>query len=155
MSETPDVPPAVDPLVMSDVLGHFASGVTVVAVPTGELRTKPRALNAALPFADGAFTVIFDAEDRPEPDQLRRALAAFDLSVVDGGVDGAGWLTRLSSRLSIWWDTWVIDGAVRLSSWSIKMLSWPACMLQSGRLQGYAFSILVGVLAFFGYYLTR
>jgi cellulose synthase/poly-beta-1,6-N-acetylglucosamine synthase-like glycosyltransferase len=40
-------------------------------------RTKPKALNAALPFARGAVLAVFDAEDRPEPDQLRRAVAAF------------------------------------------------------------------------------
>ena len=40
-------------------------------------RTKPKALNAALAFATGTFTVIYDAEDRPEPDQLRRAVEAF------------------------------------------------------------------------------
>jgi glycosyltransferase XagB len=42
--------------------------VTVVAVPAGGPRTKPKALNVALPFARGSFTVIYDAEDRPEPD---------------------------------------------------------------------------------------
>lgn len=46
------------------------------APPVGP-RTKPKALNSALPFARGAYTVIYDAEDRPEPDQLRRALDAF------------------------------------------------------------------------------
>jgi cellulose synthase/poly-beta-1,6-N-acetylglucosamine synthase-like glycosyltransferase len=40
-------------------------------------RTKPKALNCALPFARGSFTVIYDAEDRPEPGQLRAALDAF------------------------------------------------------------------------------
>jgi cellulose synthase/poly-beta-1,6-N-acetylglucosamine synthase-like glycosyltransferase len=48
----------------------------VVAPPTGP-RTKPKALNVALPFARGTFTVIYDAEDRPEPGQLRQALDAF------------------------------------------------------------------------------
>lgn len=51
--------------------------VTVIPVPAAGPRTKPKALNVALPFARGAFTVIYDAEDRPEPDQLRRALHAF------------------------------------------------------------------------------
>ena len=51
--------------------------VTVIAVPAGGPRTKPKALNVALPFARGHFTVIYDAEDRPEPDQLRHALQAF------------------------------------------------------------------------------
>jgi NADH-quinone oxidoreductase subunit L len=84
-----------------------------------------------------------------------RALGAFDRTIVDGGVNGAGWLTRFSSRLSIWWDTWIIDGAVRASSFFVRMLSFPACILQTGRVQGYAFCILVGVLAFLGYYVTR
>jgi cellulose synthase/poly-beta-1,6-N-acetylglucosamine synthase-like glycosyltransferase len=48
----------------------------IVAVDDGP-RTKPKALNCALPFARGSFTVIYDAEDRPEPDQLRAALDAF------------------------------------------------------------------------------
>jgi cellulose synthase/poly-beta-1,6-N-acetylglucosamine synthase-like glycosyltransferase len=51
--------------------------ITVLPVPNGGPRTKPKALNVALPFARGAITVIYDAEDRPEPDQLRCALQAF------------------------------------------------------------------------------
>ncbi len=51
--------------------------VTVIPVPNGGPRTKPKALNVALPFAQGTFTTVYDAEDRPEPDQLRRALQAF------------------------------------------------------------------------------
>ena len=48
----------------------------VTAPPLGP-RTKPKALNAALPFAHGSFTAVYDAEDVPEPDQLRRALDVF------------------------------------------------------------------------------
>jgi cellulose synthase/poly-beta-1,6-N-acetylglucosamine synthase-like glycosyltransferase len=51
--------------------------VTVVPVPPGEPRTKPKALSVALPLARGAYTVIYDAEDRPDPDQLRCAVRAF------------------------------------------------------------------------------
>src|SRR5204863_900130 len=40
-------------------------------------RHKPKALNAALPFALGTFIVVYDAEDRPEPDQLQRSVEAF------------------------------------------------------------------------------
>jgi cellulose synthase/poly-beta-1,6-N-acetylglucosamine synthase-like glycosyltransferase len=49
----------------------------IVIVPAYGPRTKPKALNAALAFARGTFTVVYDAEDRPEPNQLRRALDAF------------------------------------------------------------------------------
>ena len=74
---------------------------------------------------------------------------------MDGGVNGAGWLTRFLATLSAWWDTWVIDGAVRLGSFLVKMLSYPMCILQSGRVQGYAFFVVIGVLVFFGYYVVR
>ncbi|MBK1623039.1 hypothetical protein CKO32_05620 [Afifella marina DSM 2698] len=49
----------------------------IVAVPPQEPRTKPKALVYGLPFATGRLVVVYDAEDRPEPDQLRKAAAAF------------------------------------------------------------------------------
>jgi len=54
--------------------------LAVIPVPPAGPRTKPKALNVALPFARGTFTVVYDAEDRPLPDQLRRALQAFRAS---------------------------------------------------------------------------
>jgi glycosyltransferase XagB len=56
-----------------DLPAHFH----VVIVPAGEPRTKPRALNYALQFATGDLVAIYDAEDRPEPDQLMKAAAHF------------------------------------------------------------------------------
>ncbi|MBM3528096.1 MAG: glycosyltransferase [Alphaproteobacteria bacterium] len=49
----------------------------IAIAPVRGPRTKPKALNAALQFVRGTFVAVYDAEDRPEPDQLRRALAAF------------------------------------------------------------------------------
>jgi glycosyltransferase XagB len=54
-----------------------AAGLRAIAVPAAAPRTKPKACNYALQFAGGEFVVVFDAEDRPEPDQLRKAVAAF------------------------------------------------------------------------------
>ena len=45
----------------------------VVVAPPGLPRTKPRALNVALQLARGEYTVVYDAEDIPEPRQLRLA----------------------------------------------------------------------------------
>jgi NADH-quinone oxidoreductase subunit L len=83
------------------------------------------------------------------------ALSRFDAKVVDGGVNGSAWLTRLSSRVLIWWDTWVIDGAVRAASFAVKVMSYPVRLLQTGMVQSYALFILFGVLIFFSYYLFR
>jgi glycosyltransferase XagB len=49
----------------------------VLIVPQGKPQTKPRALNYALQFARGELLTIYDAEDIPEPQQLRIAAAAF------------------------------------------------------------------------------
>lgn len=55
----------------------------ILTVPPGDPRTKPRALNAALPFATGDLLVVYDAEDAPEDDQLLRAAALFHGSTPD------------------------------------------------------------------------
>jgi NADH-quinone oxidoreductase subunit L len=82
-------------------------------------------------------------------------LSRFDQKVVDGGVNGAGWLTRVTSKVSMWWDTWVIDGAVRLSSFGVKLSSYPVRILQTGSVQAYALVFVLGVGAVFAYYMVR
>lgn len=76
--------------------------MSVVVVPEGCPRTKPRALNYALSRAAGDLVVVYDAEDLPEPDQLRRAAAALAgnprLGCVQARLnvlnDSETWLTR-------------------------------------------------------------
>jgi NADH-quinone oxidoreductase subunit L len=73
--------------------------------------------------------------------------------VIDGlGVDGAGWLTRFASRVSIWWDTWIVDGLVNLSARIVWLFSYPVRMAQTGLVSNYALLIVLGVLLFLGYY---
>ncbi|HET9065407.1 MAG TPA: glycosyltransferase [Gemmatimonadales bacterium] len=51
--------------------------IRFLVVPAGELHTKPMACNVGLLYAKGEFLVVLDAGDRPEPDQLRKAVVAF------------------------------------------------------------------------------
>lgn len=51
-----------------------------ITVPPGAPKTKPRALNVGLARARGEYVVVYDAEDQPDPDQLRMAVAAFRTS---------------------------------------------------------------------------
>ena len=53
------------------------SWVEVVIVPDAQPKTKPRACNHGLAQARGEFLVIYDAEDRPEPQQLKQAVRAY------------------------------------------------------------------------------
>ncbi len=52
--------------------------VRLVIVPDAAPKTKPKACNVGLLLARGELLVIYDAEDRPDPDQLRKAVAAFE-----------------------------------------------------------------------------
>jgi cellulose synthase/poly-beta-1,6-N-acetylglucosamine synthase-like glycosyltransferase len=56
-----------------DLPAHFET----VVVPAGLPQTKPRALNYGLRFAAGELLAIYDAEDIPEPQQLRLAAESF------------------------------------------------------------------------------
>ena len=82
-------------------------------------------------------------------------LAKFDLGVVDGGVNGVGWFTRMSAELSRLWDIWIIDGSVNVLAFFVKILSWPARIVQTGLVQNYAWFITAGLLVFMVYYLVR
>ena len=85
---------------------HLPPPFRTVIVPEGGPRTKPKALNYALQLARGDYVVVYDAEDRPEPDQLRRALAMFrrgppqlgcvqaQLNVYNATGPRASWFTR-------------------------------------------------------------
>lgn len=68
-------------------------GFRIVDLPPGTPRTKPRALNVGLFLASGELVTIYDAEDRPEPDQLRLAAARF--------ADAPDRLACLQARLAI------------------------------------------------------
>lgn len=49
----------------------------VFPIPVSNPRTKPKACNVALAGSGAEFLVIYDAEDRPEPDQIKKAVKAF------------------------------------------------------------------------------
>jgi NADH-quinone oxidoreductase subunit L len=86
--------------------------------------------------------------------QMGSALSAFDATVIDGGVNGAGWFTRGTSSISMLWDSWIIDGAVRAVGFATKLLSFPMRMIQTGFVQNYALTIVAGLLVL-GYYFLR
>ncbi len=49
----------------------------IVIVPQSMPQTKPKACNYALKFVKGEYVVIYDAEDRPEVDQLKKVYLGF------------------------------------------------------------------------------
>ena len=87
---------------------------TIVLVPKDGPRGKPKACNYGLMHARGEYVVIFDAEDRPEADQLKKAFAAFqssepDIACVQGRLNfynpEQNLMTRwFTAEYSMWFD---------------------------------------------------
>lgn len=95
----------------------------VVIVPEGQVKTKPRALNHALDHARGAIVGIYDAEDAPEPDQLKKVVERFqrsgpDVACLQGMLDyynpRTNWLSRCFTIEYAGWFRLILPGLARL-----------------------------------------
>ena len=95
----------------------------LITVPQGRLRTKPRALNLALDCARGSIIGIYDAEDAPDPDQLRIVAAYFamapaDLACLQARLDfynpRGSWIARCFTMEYALWFRLVLPGLGRL-----------------------------------------
>jgi NADH-quinone oxidoreductase subunit L len=77
----------------------------------------------------------------------------FDRRVVDGAVNGTGWLTIVGSWFSGLTDKHLVDGAVNLVARACEEASFGFRKLQTGLVQNYALLMLFGVFAFVSIYL--
>ncbi|MCC7425652.1 MAG: glycosyltransferase [Alphaproteobacteria bacterium] len=95
----------------------------IIRVPRSMPQTKPKACNYALTFARGEYCVVFDAEDKPEPDQLKKVVATFRMLPPEYVClqcrlnyynREENWLTRLFTLdYSLWFD-FMLPGLQRL-----------------------------------------
>jgi cellulose synthase/poly-beta-1,6-N-acetylglucosamine synthase-like glycosyltransferase len=101
-------------------LPHWAH---VLTVPADTLQTKPRAMNYALPFCTGSLIGIYDAEDRPDPDQIDKVAAHFmaapaRVAAVQCNLDfyntEANWLSRCFTIEYAAWFRVIMRGMQRL-----------------------------------------
>jgi NADH-quinone oxidoreductase subunit L len=80
---------------------------------------------------------------------LGEASSWFDVHVVDGAVNAAGWITRLTATISSWWDKWIIDGiGVNGPAILARLLSYPFKLVQWGLVQWYALLMVIGLVYF-------
>lgn len=95
----------------------------IIVVPNLKPKGKPKALNVGLAAAVGAYSVIYDAEDRPDPDQLLKAVAAFrasgeDVACVQARLyfwnEDSTWVTRFYWAEYVVHFEWVLPGLARL-----------------------------------------
>lgn len=80
-------------------------------------------------------------------------LWTFDRTVVDGAVNGSGWVTIFSSWISHLADKHLVDGLVNLVGTLLHEASFRFRRLQTGLIQNYALLMVFGVFAFISVYL--
>lgn len=99
------------------------AGMQAINVPSGTLKTKPRAMNYALDFTSGAVIGVYDAEDAPDRDQLYKVARRFTqsddkLACLQGVLSfynpRAGWLARCFSFEYAGWFRIMLPGLQRL-----------------------------------------
>jgi glycosyltransferase XagB len=95
----------------------------IIVVPEGQVKTKPRALNHALDHVRGSIVGVYDAEDAPEPDQIRKVLAHFrrtgpEVACLQGVLDyynpRTNWLSRCFTIEYAGWFRLILPGIARL-----------------------------------------
>ena len=94
-----------------------------IYVPPSHPRTKPKACNYGLNFCRGEYVTIYDAEDYPESDQLKKALLAFrngppELICVQAALNyfnaNENYLTRMFTLEYSYWFDYLLPGLYRL-----------------------------------------
>ncbi len=95
----------------------------VIVVPDGTVKTKPRALNYALDHCRGSIVGIYDAEDAPEPDQIRKIVGRFhqrgpEVVCLQGQLDyynpRSNWLARCFTIEYASWFRMFLPGIERM-----------------------------------------
>jgi NADH:ubiquinone oxidoreductase subunit 5 (subunit L)/multisubunit Na+/H+ antiporter MnhA subunit len=105
-----------------------------------------------LSFNKWYWDYLLDVKGIQAAKSFNDTLWSVDSELVDGGVNGAGWLTRFWSKVSGWWDKWVIDLAVNATGWITRAGSIILRSFQTGLWQNYALLFVIGLFIILAIY---
>jgi NADH-quinone oxidoreductase subunit L len=87
---------------------------------------------------------------------LARGVFQFDSKVVDGGVNGTAWLTRLSSKITGGTDKYFVDGLVNaIADFVVRLMSPIVRAAQTGLTANYALVMVIGLLLAVAFYVVK
>ena len=140
--------------VMIACIGIAAAYRFYVLVPETAERLKERFAGAHTLLHNKYYVdELYDATFVKGTMKSAFGLWGFDRRVVDGAVNGSGWMTVFASWISGLFDRYVVDGAVNLVGRSSEESSFVFRRIQTGLIQNYALLMLAGVCAFVSIYL--
>ena len=112
-------------------------------------------------YVDELYDYLFTGRRKLGPVRLGAMglgedLWKFDANVIDGTVNGAGWITRMTGTVSTLWDKWIIDGLlVNGVAIVTRLISYPVRLVQWGLVQWYALVMVAGLVGFVFYYVVK
>ena len=99
------------------------------------------------------FDELYDATAVAGMLGIARVLAWFDGTIVDGIVNGAGWLTKLVSVFSGKFDSYVVDGLVNFTAYFAGLLGLSIRKVQTGKVQTYMIFAIIGFMVLLALYI--
>ncbi|MEE8408630.1 MAG: NADH-quinone oxidoreductase subunit L, partial [Myxococcota bacterium] len=139
----------------SVVLGLLMFGVATWLYRDGKNPLPQKLLDNPSSILRGAHELVFNKYYVDEiydwfiirrARQVAQVLYGFDQKVIDGIVDGAGFVTRTFARIDGAIDALVVDGLVNLIGLGTTAIGRQVRRLQTGRIQTYLGGALVGAL---------
>src|SRR5207244_3966867 len=151
-----------NPIIWNPVTHSFGTEPTGVVVKT-ELKPLPPNTDltseGALPYGYMGFNLAEAVEKRLGGKTAAEWLfivISFDSKVVDGGVNGSAWLTRLSSLITGGTDKYFVDGLVNaIAGFVVGLMSPIVRAAQTGFTQNYALVMVIGLLVAVALYLVK
>mgnify|MGYP003409109553 CR=1 FL=1 len=80
---------------------------------------------------------------------MTASLRWVDNTIVDGVVNGAGWVTKGTSFVSGKFDTYVVDGLVNFSAYLSGFIGLLLRKFQTGKVQTYIMFAVLSVMVFY------
>ncbi|MFL9482599.1 glycosyltransferase family 2 protein [Chitinophagaceae bacterium LWZ2-11] len=102
---------------------EFPANFELIVVPFHMPKTKPKACNYGIRFCRGEFLTIYDAEDVPDKDQLKKVVCLFrklpdEFVVVQGALNyfnrNENWLTKMFTLEYSYWFDYMLTGLEKL-----------------------------------------
>jgi NADH-quinone oxidoreductase subunit L len=99
------------------------------------------------------FDELYDATAVAAMMGIAKVLSWFDGAIIDGIVNGAGWLTKLVSNISSKFDSYVVDGLVNFTAYFSGLLGLTLRKVQTGKVQTYMIFAIIGLMVLMALYM--
>ena len=157
-AQYPNHSPSIEYVLMALSLLAAASGFTVAHTLYSRRKDLPEAIVRRIRWLHRMVVHKYYVDELYNATMIRgvlglsQALRAFDDHVIDGIVNGTGWLTRRASALSGWIDDTFVDGAVDGLASMTTGIGDRVRRVQTGSIQSYVLGVFGGIITLIAFF---